>query len=95
MTHISFLICLAIPIFCLTFAGVMMLAYYKKGVMLMQRNFDFSASFNAYYLAGPNNLLTQRERPITHYAYAREACLATLIVKGLSRSFLCPMTRVP
>ena len=24
----------------------------------MQRNFDFSASFNAYYLAGPNNLLT-------------------------------------
>ena len=60
----------------------------------MQRNFDFSASFNAYYLAGPNNLLTH-EQPIIHYAYACEACLATLIDKGLPRSFLCPMTRVP
>ena len=60
----------------------------------MRRNRSFSASFNAYYLAGPNNLLTH-ERPITHYAYAREACLATPIDKGLSRSFLCPMTRVP
>ena len=34
----------------------------------MQRNFDFSASFNAYYLVNPNNLLTHRRAT---YKYLR------------------------
>ena len=69
----------------------------------MLGNESFSANFyikkSSNYLVNPNNLLTHTgERPITHllfYAYAREAYLATPIDKGLSRSFLCPMTRVP
>ena len=50
----------------------------------MQRNFDFSASFNAYYLVNPNNLLTH----LAHLAFkrlhvrAREARV-TPINKGL------------
>ncbi|EHO66999.1 hypothetical protein HMPREF9944_02324, partial [Segatella maculosa OT 289] len=48
--------------FCLTFVAVkqnsVTYRIYIKGVTPMQRNFDFSASFNAYYLVNPNNLLT-------------------------------------
>ena len=54
----------------------------------MQRNFDFSASFNAYYLVNPNNLLTHTHTHLAHLAFkrlhvrAREARI-TLINKGL------------
>ena len=56
----------------------------------MQRNFDFSASFNAYYLVNPNNLLTHTHTHthLAHLAFkrlhvrAREACV-TPINKGL------------
>ena len=54
----------------------------------MQRNFDFSASFNAYYLVNPNNLLTHTHTHLAHLAFkrlhvrAREARV-TLINKGL------------
>ena len=68
----------------------------------MLENESFSANYyikkSSNYLVNPNNLLTHThtdERPITHYAYARETCLAIPIDKGLSRSFLCPMPRVP
>ena len=90
------------------FAPVMQIRVDYKTVSLMQQESSscIVASFNAYCLAIPNNLLTHThthththtthtgERPITHYAYAREACLATLIDKGLPRSFLCPIVRV-
>ena len=61
---------------------------------VMQRNFDFSASFNAYYLANPNNLLTHG-RATYIYAYARETCLATPIEKGFLRNSFapCPVSR--
>ena len=56
----------------------------------MQRNFDFSASFNAYYLVNPNNLLTHTHTHthLAHLAFkrlyvrAREARV-TSINKGL------------
>ena len=44
---------------------------YYKGVSLMQRNFDFSASFNAYYLVNPNNLLTHTHTHLAHLAFKR------------------------
>ena len=53
----------------------------------LQRNFDFSASFNAYYLVNPNNLLTHTHTHLAHLAFkrlrvrAREARV-TLINKG-------------
>ena len=56
----------------------------------MQRNFDFSASFNAYYLVNPNNLLTHTHTHLAHLAFkrlhvrAREARV-TPINKGLLR----------
>ena len=56
----------------------------------MQRNFDFSASFNAYYLVNPNNLLTHTHTHLAHLAFkrlhvrAREE-RATSINKGLRR----------
>ena len=58
----------------------------------MQRNFDFSASFNAYYLVNPNNLLTHTHTHthLAHLAFkrlrvrAREARV-TSINKGLRR----------
>ena len=56
----------------------------------MQRNFNFSASFNAYYLANPNNLLTHTHTHLAHLAFkrlhvrAREARV-TPINKGLRR----------
>ena len=59
-----------------------------KGVKPVQRNFDFSASFNAYYLVNPNNLLTHTH--LAHLAFkrlrvrAREE-RATPINKGLKR----------
>ena len=39
----------------------------------MQRNFDFSASFNAYYLVNPNNLLTHTHTHthLAHLAFKR------------------------
>ena len=50
---------LAVSRISFTFAGVMMLAFDdNKVISTVQRNFDFSASFNAYYLVNPNNLLT-------------------------------------
>ena len=54
----------------------------------MQRNFDFSASFNVYYLAGPNNLLTHTHTHLAHLAFKRLHVRAreervTLINKGL------------
>ena len=56
----------------------------------MQRNFNFSVSFNAFYLAGSNNLLTHTHTHthLAHLAFkrlhvrAREE-RATLINKGL------------
>ena len=56
----------------------------------MQRNFDFSASFNAYYLANPNNLLTHTHTHLAHLAFKRLHVRAreervTLINKGLRR----------
>ena len=64
----------------------------------MQRNFDFSASFNAYYLVNPNNLLTHTHTHthLAHLAFkrlhvrAREARV-TLINKGL---FGVPFVRI-
>ena len=65
---------------------------YHHSACPIQRNFDFSASFNAYYLAVPNNLLTHTHTHThTHLAHlafkrlhvrAREARV-TLINKGL------------
>ena len=65
-----------------------------KGVKPVQRNFDFSASFNAYYLADSNNLLTHTHThthtQLAHLAFkrlrvrAREE-RATSINKGLRR----------
>ena len=52
----------------------MMLAFDdNKVISTMQRNFDFSASFNAYYLVNPNNLLTHNADVyiINVRAYAR------------------------
>ena len=71
----------------------MMLAFDdNKVISTVQRNFDFSASFNAYYLVNPNNLLTHTHTHThTHLAHlafkrlhvrAREARV-TLINKGL------------
>ena len=67
----------------------MMLAFDdNKVISTMQRNFDFSASFNAYYLVNPNNLLTHTHTHLAHLAFkrlhvrAREARV-TLINKGL------------
>ena len=37
----------------------------------MQRNFNFSASFNAFYLAVPNNLLTHTHTHLAHLAFKR------------------------
>ena len=63
----------------------------------MQRNFDFSASFNAYYLVNPNNLLTHTHTHthLAHLAFkrlhvrAREE-RAIPINKGLKRvPFVC------
>ena len=74
----------------LTFAAVKQnhLTYriYIKGVTPMQRNFNFSASFNAYYLVNPNNLLTHTH--LAHLAFKRLHVRAreervTLINKGL------------
>ena len=50
----------------ITFAAAMRLANdYNNGGSAMQRSFGFSASFNAFYLAGPNNLpIHTGERPI-------------------------------
>ena len=43
----------------LTFAAKMIFSINNNRMCtVMQRNFDFSASFNAYYLVNPNNLLT-------------------------------------
>ena len=53
--HVS----LVVSSFCLTFAAKMIFSINdNKMCTVMQRNFDFSASFNAYYLVNPNNLLT-------------------------------------
>ena len=62
----------------------------NKMCTVMQRNFDFSASFNAYYLVNPNNLLTHTHTHthLAHLAFkrlhvrAREARV-TPIYKGL------------
>ena len=59
----------------------------NKMCTVLQRNFDFSASFNAYYLVNPNNLLTHTHTH-THltskrlHVRAREARV-TPINKGL------------
>ena len=63
---------------------------YHHSACPMQRNFDFSASFNAYYLVNPNNLLTHTHTHthLAHLAFkrlhvrAREARV-TSINKGL------------
>ena len=56
----------------------------------MQRNFDFSASFNAYYLVNPNNLLTHTHTHthLAHLAFKRlhvraRGARVTSINKGL------------
>ena len=50
----------------------MMLAFDdNKVISTMQRNFDFSASFNAYYLVNPNNLLTHTHTHLAHLAFKR------------------------
>lgn len=53
----------------------------------MQRNFDFSASFNVLSLAGSNNLLTHTHLASNYtfftFAYARAKCVASPINKGL------------
>ena len=76
---------LAVTEISLTFAGKMIFSINdNKMCTVMQRNFDFSASFNAYYLVNPNNLLTH----LAHLAFkrlhvrAREACVIP-INKGL------------
>ena len=56
----------------LTFAGKMIFSINdNKMCTVMQRNFDFSASFNAYYLAVPNNLLTHTHTHLAHLAFKR------------------------
>ena len=84
---------LAVTEISLTFAGKMIFSINdNKMCTVMQRNFDFSASFNAYYLVNPNNLLTH----LAHLAFkrlhvrAREACV-TPINKGL---FGVPFVRI-
>ena len=56
------LVCLAVPKQIITFAvtkqNSVTYHLYIIGIETIQRNRSFSASFNAYYLAGPNNLLT-------------------------------------
>ena len=73
----------------LTFAAKMIFSINdNKMCTVMQRNFDFSASFNAYYLVNPNNLLTHTHTHLAHLAFkrlhvrAREARV-TPINKGL------------
>ncbi|EHO75221.1 hypothetical protein HMPREF9944_00014 [Segatella maculosa OT 289] len=59
---------LAVTEISLTFAGKMIFSINdNKMCTVMQRNFDFSASFNAYYLVNPNNLLTH----LAHLAFKR------------------------
>ena len=55
----------------LTFAAKMIFSINdNKMCTVLQRNFNFSASFNAYYLANPNNLLTHTHTQ-AHLAFKR------------------------
>ena len=67
LLHVS----LVVSSFCLTFAAKMIFSINANNKMctVIQRNFDFSASFNAYYLANPNNLLTHGRA--TYYVRVR------------------------